>query len=130
MREPIIYCTFDELLLNVEPAQRPICVALRDIVAALHPGYVELVWKKQRIASYGVGPKKMSEHYTYLAPQKQRVNLGFYHGATLPDPTGLLEGTGKRLRHVKIASVAEAEEPAIRALISAAIAEIKDSLAS
>lgn len=100
--------TFEEFIDDVDPELRPICIALRDLVSTVHRDFVEVVWKRQRITSYGVGPKKMSEHYAYIGPQKAHVNLGFYHGASLADPSGLLEGTGKRLRHIKVKSVAEA----------------------
>ncbi|MBL1197419.1 MAG: hypothetical protein HND51_24015, partial [Chloroflexi bacterium] len=73
-------------------------------------------------------PRKMSEGYTYILPHKNWVNLGFYTGATLPDPEGLMEGTGKKLRHVKIRSIEDAERPAIRTLIAEALAERKGAL--
>jgi hypothetical protein len=47
----------------------------------------------------------MTEHYAYIGVQKSHVNLGFYYGAILPDPDGLLEGRGKKLRHLKIRSL-------------------------
>jgi len=50
------------------------------------------------------------------------INLGFYQGAVLADAKRLLEGTGKGLRHVKIRSLAEANRPAVRALVAAALA--------
>ena len=56
---------------------------------------LEVVRLGDRAATYGVGPKKMSEHFCYIAPQKYYVNLGFMYGADLPDPNGLLEGSGK-----------------------------------
>jgi hypothetical protein len=118
-----IYGTFEELIDSIEPEMAPICRSLRQIGAELHPDFTEVVWMNQRIASYGVGPKKMSEHYVYIGPHKAHVNLGFYHGAALADPEGLLEGTGKRLRHVKIGSVAETESPHVRSLIQQAIVD-------
>ena len=87
-----------------------------------------LVAWKQSIASYSVGQKKMSEHYVYIAPLKNHVNLGFYHGTSVSDQSGLLEGTGKRLRHIKIFHVVETRDKNIRKLISEAIREIKSSL--
>lgn len=119
---------FENFLQDVQPDLRPFCRELLAIIAELHPGYVELIWPKQRIASFGVGPKKMSEHYVYVAPHAKHVNLGLYHGASAVDPDGLLEGTGKRLRHVKIRSLAEAKAAPIKRLIAAAIAERKESL--
>ncbi len=123
------YCTFDELLDSVDLELSPICTALRNAIFSLHQDCVEIIWKNQRIASYGVGPKKMSEHYAYIAPHKQHVNLGFYHGTSVPDPDGLLAGTGKRLRHVKIRSITEASSTPIKKLIAEAIAQRKYALA-
>jgi hypothetical protein len=50
------------------------------------------------------------------------VNLQLADGAVLPDPDGLIEGTGKRIRHVKIRSVEEASSPAVVAVIEAQLA--------
>jgi hypothetical protein len=96
---------------------------LRDRITALDQACVEVVWPRQEIASFGVGPMKMSQHYAYLGAHKSHVNLGFYHGASLKDPAGLLEGTGKKLRHVKLRGMAEARNPAIESLLIQAIAD-------
>jgi len=71
----------------------------------------------------------MSEHYAYLSVHASHVNLGFYHGAALKDPSGILVGTGKRLRHVKLRGLAEARRPAVRRLLKGAIAERRKALA-
>lgn len=56
----------------------------------------------------------------YIAPQqKGYVNFGFFFGAGLPDPKKLLVGEGKRIRHVKIWTVQEANNPALAKLIAA-----------
>lgn len=128
MSDKTEYGTFDELLSDSPPALAPACKALRQLVTELHPQAVEIVWSRQRIASYGVGPRKMTEHYVYIAPQTHHVNLGFYHGIELDDPDSRLEGTGKRLRHIKIRSTDDLREPAISALVAAAIAERTDAL--
>lgn len=70
----------------------------------------------------------MTEHYAYIGVQKSHVNLGFYYGASLADADGLLEGTGKKLRHVKIRSLDFAGSPAVTALLKAAIAERRQRL--
>ena len=72
------------------------------------------------MASYGVGPKKKSEHFCYISAQKNDVNLGFYYGAELPDPDGLLQGTGKLLRHVKIREPKAIRGRALRQLLKLA----------
>lgn len=120
--------TFDELLAVSQPNVAPIAARLRAIVLATHPQAVEVVRLGDRAATFGLGPKKMSEGYCYVMPQRQWVNLGFYQGARLPDPEGLLEGTGARLRHVKVRSLEATERPALAALIEAALAERTSAL--
>ena len=58
MANDTVYCTFDELMALIEPDFRPICRTLRAIITQQHPEFVEIIWEKQRIASYGIGPKR------------------------------------------------------------------------
>jgi hypothetical protein len=51
---------------------------------------------------------------------KQYVDVEFWRGSTLPDPSGLLEGTGTNLRHVKVHSILDTQTPSLWALIRAA----------
>ena len=120
--------SYADLLATTTSDLRAISDALRKQIYTLHPEPVEIVWLRQRIASYGVGPKKMSEHYAYIAIYSKHVNLGFYHGATLKDPDGLLEGSGKLLRHVKITHLSEARSDAVRNLLAEAIKERRRNL--
>ncbi len=120
--------TFDELMAQSERAMRPIARRLRAIVLEVDPDAVEVVRLGDRAATYGLGLRKMREGYCYVLPYTNWVNLGFFAGAELPDPDGLLEGTGTRLRHVKLGTVEAAEEPAVRALIEAALAERRAAL--
>lgn len=119
--------TIEDVLGSVDPEVAAIVMRLREIVIAADPETTEQPRPGDRALSYGVGPRKMIDAYCYLMPQKGYVNLGFYKGATLPDPDGLLEGTGKMLRHVKVRSLEDCEKPGIRALIDAAIAERKNA---
>jgi hypothetical protein len=120
-----IHGKFDDILAFANPEFRPVCESLRRQIALLHQGFVEVVWLNQKTASYGIGPRKMREHYAYVAVYGSHINLGFYHGASLPDPEGLLEGTAKGLRHVKLRDVAAAKDAAIVALLREAIADRK-----
>lgn len=54
------------------------------------------------------------------------VNVAFFLGAALPDPARLLEGNGKRMRHVKLRAGVPIDDAALRRLIEAAYADIKD----
>jgi len=124
----IRFGTFDELMEGVAGEVQAIADSLRKTVYEIHPACVEVVRLGDSAACMGVGPKKMSEAYCYIMPQKDRVNLGFFVGAALPDPVGLLEGTGKTLRHVKVRSLDEAKSAVLHDLIRAALAERQGTL--
>lgn len=58
--------------------------------------------------------------FAYVSMQGDHVRLGFFHGAALADPTGLLEGTGKAQRYVRLAAGAGIDAAAVGDLIQAA----------
>ena len=62
--------------------------------------------------------------FAYVNVFAKHLSLGFFQGASLPDPKGLLEGSGKAMRHVKIRTGAQAEDPAIKDLMRAAFADM------
>ena len=62
--------------------------------------------------------------FAYVGVFKAHVNVGFFHGAALPDPENLLVGTGKRMRHVKIKPSHPVDEASLEALASAAYGDI------
>ena len=112
--------TFEEVIATATPEVQAIAQAARELLAEVMPGITEVPWAHQKTVGYGVGPKKMSEHFCYIAPFKERINLGFFYGAELPDPAGLLEGEGKLLRHIKISSLEALRRPAVRKLVEEA----------
>jgi hypothetical protein len=68
--------------------------------------------------------------FAYVDAFTAHVSVGFFQGAELPDPEGLLEGSGKFMRHVKVRPDVEADPAAILALIDAAYADVKVRLAT
>jgi hypothetical protein len=68
--------------------------------------------------------------FGYVNSFKSHVNVGFFHGAALDDAAGLLEGSGKRMRHVKLSPSREVDVAALRALVAAAYVDIKARLAA
>jgi hypothetical protein len=111
---------FEDILSQADPGARELAIRAKALIQEVMPAVVEVAWPRQRIAGYGVGPRKMSEQFCYIAVFKGKINLGFYYGAELPDPHGLLEGTGELLRHVKISRPEQLENPALRRLLEAA----------
>ena len=75
---------------------------LRRRISVGHLDVVEVARAKEGAVTYGIGEKKMSEAYVYLAPFSEWLNVGFYHADALEDPEDLFEGSGARLRHIKV----------------------------
>jgi hypothetical protein len=123
MKAVVTHGTFDEAVSNASVPVQEIAQRARALILDVYPDVTEVAWPKQGIVGYGVGPKKMSEHFCYIGLYRNRVNLGFFYGADLEDPEGLLEGTGKKLRHVKVVDPAVLENPAVRGLVRLALEE-------
>lgn len=66
--------------------------------------------------------------FGYVNVFRAHVNVGFFRGAELSDPDGLLEGTGRFMRHVKLAPGRGVDESALRQLIEAAYADMRRRL--
>ena len=122
--------TFEEAIAKSSVPAQEFARQVRALIVRIYPDVVMVPWKRQQTVGFGVGPKKMSEHFCYIGAYRHHVNLGFNYGADLPDPENLLEGTGKKFRKVKIDGVDQLELPALRQLIEAAIQERKTFLAS
>ena len=63
--------------------------------------------------------------FAYVGAFKAHVSVGFFGGAELADPAGLLEGTGKFMRHVKLRPDQDIDARALRALVESAYADMK-----
>jgi hypothetical protein len=68
--------------------------------------------------------------FAYVNAFSAHVNVGFYEGASLPDPAGLLEGTGKRMRHVKLRWGEPVDDAAVGDLIAAAYSDMQRRVAA
>lgn len=67
--------------------------------------------------------------FAYVNAFTAHVNVGFFRGADLPDPEGLLEGTGRFMRHVKLRPGADVDAAALGALVRRAYVDMKGRLA-
>jgi hypothetical protein len=63
--------------------------------------------------------------FAYVNAFKAHSNVGFFQGAALADPKGLLEGSGKIMRHVKLSPEREVDDAALTTLIQGAYADMK-----
>lgn len=65
--------------------------------------------------------------FAYVDAFTAHVNVGFFLGARLADPAGLLEGNGKSMRHVKLRPGQPVDEPALEALVLAAYLAVREA---
>jgi hypothetical protein len=66
--------------------------------------------------------------FAYVNAFKAHVNVGFFRGAEIADPAGLLEGTGKFMRHVKLGPEGDVDARALMKLIETAYTDMKGRL--
>lgn len=66
--------------------------------------------------------------FAYVGVFKAHVNVGFFNGTELSDPAGLLEGSGKFMRHVKLRPAVTVDEAALKTLIESSYREMKAHL--
>jgi len=66
--------------------------------------------------------------FAYVNAFKDHVNVGFFHGAEIADPDGLLEGTGRFMRHVKLAPDRDIDAHALSKLIETAYTDMQRRL--
>lgn len=115
----------DTFLKGYSPQVREIAVKARETIFSVLPNATEKVYPGWKVIQYGTDAG-MKNVFAAISPLRERVNLGLANGAELPDPEGLLEGTGKGIRHVKLTSADAAATPAVRALLEGAVHATKN----
>ena len=116
-RDPAITAWFaqrDELRQMVQPWFEQLRNAGDDVREVLHDG----------CPTACVGDAA----FAYVNAFNAHASVGFFHGAELADPAGLLEGSGKRMRHVKLKWGEAVNEAALRKLIDTAYRDIRARL--
>jgi hypothetical protein len=111
----------ERLLADHPPELQAIERALRSTIRAEFPDAFEQVDFPDRLIAFGRS-QKMSGFLFAIIAHASWVNLQLADGADLADPTGLIEGTGKRIRHVKVRSVEAASVAPVLAIIRAQLA--------
>jgi hypothetical protein len=97
--------------------------AARAKMCKLLPHAVQLVYDNYNALVIGFGPtERASEAILSIALYPRWVNLFFLHGVDLPDPKGLLAGSGTQVRSVRLHAATDLDRPEIRQLIARAVA--------
>jgi hypothetical protein len=113
--------TFERVLKGNSPEVQEIAELLRALVFERMPDAVEWIDTGNGLGAYGT-ERKMSAILFAIIPHRAHVNLQLADGAQLEDPDGLVEGTGKRIRHVKFRSLEDVKRPAARRLFDQQVA--------
>jgi hypothetical protein len=108
---------FDGYPTNV----RDLALRLRTIVRSAIPGACETLDRSARIVGYGFGPR-YADMICVIIPSQKGVKLGIVRATELPDPKGLLEGSGKVHRHVVFAESSDLRRAGLKALFASAMA--------
>ncbi|EJF08292.1 MULTISPECIES: DUF1801 domain-containing protein [Pontibacter] len=99
--------------INTSEKHKETLEALRQLVHDTVPGVAEeFKWSRPVFRS--------DKDFAYLKTAKAYVTLGFFQFSKLKDPNGLLEGTGKDMRHIKIKSVQDIDRELLREWFKAA----------
>ncbi len=112
-------------LSNYTEEIRAISRSLRDMAKRAMPGAQEFLYYDAINYSLSSSPL---DRICYIRPLQKRVTLGFLFGRQLADPHHLLQGIGKRARYVKVRTLEDTKNPALKQLVKAAWTDGADSV--
>ena len=111
---------FDRFLEGSAPGIAEVARALRVAVLSALPGAVE--WFDPGNGLLAIGTKRSMRDLLFaIIPHRAHVNLQLVDGVDLPNPDGRIEGTGKRVRHVKLRALDDVGSPWLRAAVAAQV---------
>jgi hypothetical protein len=110
----------EQFLVPYTPEMRELALKLRALIREVMPAAIEQFDPPAHLIGYGLD-RSYKGLVCGITLHKAHINLMFARGTELPDPEGLLVGTGKRARHITIRQEAEIENPGIRSLLIAAL---------
>lgn len=106
--------TVDGYVKALPAKQREVATAIRDLVRRAAPEATEAVkWGQPVFTDHGP--------FAYMKKASAHLTFGFWRGAELDGGRGILEGSGTRMAHVKIADVGEIDQKQLTALIKIAV---------
>ena len=122
-----------ELLGFLAPFDRSVidlALATRALMLEEAPSAIESMYDAYNAVALGYSfTGRLKDGFCHVAVYAVHVNVGFNRGAELPDPQGVLQGSGKKIRHVRIARPADLRRPWLRRYIRAAIRQLGGPLA-
>ena len=116
-------------IVRYDPAVAKLARACRAALRKRLPTALELVYDNYQFLAIGYSAsERASDCVVSLAISPKGVALSFYYGASLPDPQGILLGSGNQNRFVRLETAATLKVPAVEGLLRAAIVQHKTPL--
>jgi hypothetical protein len=116
-------------IAKFEPKLARLIKACRAELRRILPTAFELVYDNYNFFVIGYcSSERASDCIVSIAAAANGVGLSFYYGAALPDPSGILEGSGKQNRFLRLPSASRLRDPEVLELVSAAAARGKTKL--
>jgi hypothetical protein len=114
-------------IAEFDPVHQRLIGAVRAVLRRRLPAANELAYDNYNFFVIGYcASLRPSDALLSIAASARGVSLCFIHGASLADPSGLLQGSGKQTRFLRITSVEDLDRPEVRALVTAATASLPD----
>lgn len=106
--------TVDEYINSLDGWKKDVAAQVRGIVTAAAPEAKESIKWAQAVYEAN-GP------FAYIRAFKNSVNFGFWRGVDIDDPQDLLQGSGEKMRHVKLTGLSDVDEEAFAAFVKQAV---------
>jgi hypothetical protein len=106
--------TVDAYVVSMRDWRGETVAALRKLILEAAPDAVESI-------KWGQPVYELNGPFAYMKAFTNHVNFGFWRGAELTDPKGILKGTGGRMRHVELRSPADIDTSTLQAMVRTAV---------
>jgi hypothetical protein len=107
--------TVDAYVAGLGDWRGEIVSALRKLIREAAPDATESI-------KWGQPVYELNGPFAHMKAFKSHVNFGFWRGAEMEDPKGFLTGTGDRMRHVELRSLADIDAPILQSMVRTAVA--------
>lgn len=112
-----------EALSPYDASVQALALRLRNLVLQEAPQASELLYDSYNaVATAFTFTDRLADAFCHVAVYSKHVNLGFNRGSELADPDGVLQGSGKRIRHLKVRQPADVENVQLQQLVRLAVA--------
>ena len=119
----------DKIIAKQPPEMAKLTRAVLAKLRPRFPGAVEMVYDKKRGMVVGFCPdERASNVINSIGVYSKWINLYFFEGDTLPDPEGMLQGTGALVRNIRVTAAADLDRPAVKALMAEALRRAQPKL--